>query len=160
MDDDRVRAFETALWVGGEEARIYRRSVDPGCLMVLPEAPFLMEGADAIEAVARTPRWQEVELQGLRIARPHEGLIVIAYGVRASRDGEAFAAHCTSTYVRIAHEEWRVVQHQQSIPPAAGAGAAGESGASGEAGDAGDAGEMEAAQREAAERQEDEGGYD
>jgi len=141
MDDDRVRAFETALWVGGEE--VYRQSVDRACLMVLPEAPFLMEGADAIAAVSRTPRWQEVELSDLRISRPREGLIVIAYGVRASRQGEAFAAHCTSTYLRIAHEQWRVVQHQQSVPPAAG----------------GDTGDMEEAQRDAAEQREHEHGY-
>lgn len=146
MDDDRVRAFETALWVGGEE--VYRQSVDPACLMVLPEAPFLMEGADAIAAVSRTPRWQEVALSDLRISRPREGLIVIAYGVRASREGEAFAAHCTSTYVRIAHEEWRVVQHQQSILPAAGAAKTG-----------GETGDMEVAQRDAAEQREDEHGY-
>lgn len=149
MDDERIRAFETALWVGGEE--VYRRSVDPGCLMVLPEPPFVMSGEEAIEAVSRTPRWQEVALEDLRIARPREGLIVIAYSVRASRGGEAFAASCTSTYLRIAHEEWRVVQHQQSLPPAARA----------EAGDAGGAGasEMEEAQREAAEEREDEHGY-
>jgi hypothetical protein len=148
MDDDRVRKFETALWVGGDD--VYRQAVDPGCLMVLPEPPFLMSAAEAIEAVSRTPRWRDVELLGLRIARPHEGLIVIAYEALASREGEAFSANCTSTYVRIAHEEWRVVQHQQSIPPAA----PDRQDAAKTAG-----GDMEQAQRQAAERREDEHGY-
>jgi hypothetical protein len=116
MDDDRVREFETALWIGGEE--VYRRSIDPDCLMVVPAAPFLMSGSEAIEAVARTPRWESVEFEDLRIGRPQEGLIVLAYRVRASRGGQAYGAHCTSTYRRVAHEQWQVVQHQQSFVPA------------------------------------------
>ncbi|MGA9580396.1 MAG: DUF4440 domain-containing protein [Allosphingosinicella sp.] len=117
MDDDRVREFETALWVGGED--VYRGAIDPDCLMVVPAPPFVMNGGEAIEAVSKTPRWESVQFDDLRIARPQEGLIVIAYGVRASRGGRAYSAYCTSTYRRIAHEEWRVVQHQQTIAPAA-----------------------------------------
>ena len=144
MDDERIRAFETDLWIGGEE--VYRRSIAPDCQMVLPEPPFVLSGDEAIEAVSKTPRWEKVELRDLRIVRPHEGLIVIAYAARASRGSEAYAANCTSTYVRIAHEDWRVVQHQQSIPPARAQGAA-------------ESGEMERAQQEAAEEREDEHGY-
>ncbi len=49
------------------------------------------------------------------MARPEEGLIVVAYKAVAERDGtEGYAARCTSTYRRLAHEEWRVVQHQQT----------------------------------------------
>ena len=147
MDDERVKQFETALWVGGEE--VYRRSIAPDCLMVLPEPPYVMSGEEAIEAVARTPRWSEVDFEDLRIARPQEGLIVIAYGVKASRGGETYAARCTSTYRRVAHEDWRVVQHQQSV-----------SGGRAEA-QGGDesAGQMERAQQDAAEKREDESGY-
>jgi hypothetical protein len=147
MDDERIRQFETALWVGGEE--VYRRSIADECLMVLPEPPFVLSGEEAIAAVSRTPRWSEVELADLRIVRPHEGLIVIAYAVTASRGGETFAANCTSTYVRIAHEDWRVVQHQQSVR-----GGVASAGAGG-----GEDGAMEQAQQDAAEKREDESGY-
>ncbi len=116
MDDGRVRDFETSLWIGGED--VYRRAIDPDCLMVVPAAPFLMSGSEAIEAVAKTPRWETVEFDDLRIGRPQEGLIVLAYRVRASRGGRSYGAHCTSTYRRVAHEQWQVVQHQQSIFPA------------------------------------------
>ncbi|HEX8192422.1 MAG TPA: DUF4440 domain-containing protein [Allosphingosinicella sp.] len=153
MDDERIRQFETDLWVGGEE--VYRRSIAPGCVMVLPEPPYVMSGEEAIEAVSRTPRWSEVELADLRVERPQEGLIVIAYGVTASRGAERFAANCTSTYLRIAHEDWRVVQHQQSLRGAAAAsGGAGQAGGGG-----GEAGAMEQAQQDAAEKREDESGY-
>src|SRR3712207_4271656 len=99
MDDERIREFETSLWVGGED--VYRRSIDPQCLMAVPAAPFLMGGSEAIDAVSGTPRWTSVEFDDLRIARPQEGLIVIAYKVRASRDGEAYSAYRTSTYRRL-----------------------------------------------------------
>ncbi|GJE25789.1 DUF4440 domain-containing protein [Methylobacterium organophilum] len=114
MDDDRVWSFEKSLWTG--DADHYRELVDDACLMVLPQPPFVMSGRQAIEAVADTPRWTEVALSEGQIARPQEGLIVIAYHAKARRDGEAYEAHCTSTYRRLAHETWRVVQHQQTPP--------------------------------------------
>jgi hypothetical protein len=114
MDDDRVWSFEKSLWTGGADH--YRELVDDECLMVLPQPPFVLSGAQAIEAVASTPRWSDVELSKGQIARPQEGLIVIAYHARASRDDETYEAHCTSTYRRLEHEVWRVVQHQQTPP--------------------------------------------
>ena len=72
--------------------------------MVLPEPPYVMGGQQAVEAVADTPRWTRVTLSNGRIARPQEGLIVIAYKAEAERDAtggqapERYTAHCTSTY--------------------------------------------------------------
>ncbi|HEX8446032.1 MAG TPA: DUF4440 domain-containing protein [Sphingomonas sp.] len=116
MDDDRVWAFEESLWTA--DADHYRASIDPECLMVLPTLPFVMRGDDAVAAVAMTPRWSDVAFSKQQIARPQEGLIVIAYHVHARRGDEAYEAHCTSTYRRRGHEDWQVVQHQQSLPPA------------------------------------------
>lgn len=112
MDDDRVWSFEKSLWQGGADR--YRELVDDECLMALPHPPYVLGGAEAIAAVADTPRWDEVAIADGRIARPQEGLIVIAYGVKATRGDETYEAHCTSTYRRLSHEEWRVVQHQQT----------------------------------------------
>ncbi|KQT87629.1 MULTISPECIES: hypothetical protein [unclassified Methylobacterium] len=112
MDDDRVWSFEKSLWTGGADH--YRELVDDECLMALPQPPYVFTGRQAIEAVANTPRWADVEIDNGQIARPQEGLIVIAYTVKATKDGETYEAHCTSTYRRLAHEEWRVVQHQQT----------------------------------------------
>ena len=114
MDDDRVRSFEERLWTGGEE--VYRQYVAEDCLMVLPAPPFVMSGEAAIRAVSRTPRWSKAELRDLRICRPREGLIVLAYAVEAERGEEVYHAFCTSTYLRLDHETWRVVQHQQTVP--------------------------------------------
>ena len=115
MDDDRVRQFETDLWMGGSD--VYRERVAEDCQMVVPALPFLLSGEEAIEAVEKTPRWSSVDLSELRISRPEDGLIVLAYKADASRGEERYQAYCSSTYRRIAHEDWRVVQHQQTIPP-------------------------------------------
>ncbi|WP_260596808.1 nuclear transport factor 2 family protein [Sphingomonas endolithica] len=114
MDDDRVWAFEESLWTA--DAEHYRASIDAQCLMVLPNPPFVLSGDEAVAAVSATPRWSSVELTERRVARPEEGLIVVAYHVKAARDDEAYEAHCTSTYRRRGHEDWQVVQHQQTPP--------------------------------------------
>ncbi len=85
MDDDRVWSFEKSLWQGGADR--YRELVDDECLMALPHPPYVLGGAEAIAAVTDTPRWDEVAIADGRIARPQEGLIVIAYGVKATRGG-------------------------------------------------------------------------
>jgi len=95
MDDERVREFEQSLWFG--DGDVYRRSVAPDCVMVVPERPFLLSGEEAIETVEQTPRWEEVELQDLRINRAQEGLIVIGYRADARRGEEHYVAYCTST---------------------------------------------------------------
>jgi hypothetical protein len=113
VDDARVWSFEQDLWIG--DAELYARSIDDACLMVLARPPFIMTGAEAVEEVSATPRWTDVEFSDQRISRPQEGLLVAAYRVRASLPGsKSFEAHCTTTYRRLGHEEWRVVQHQQA----------------------------------------------
>jgi ketosteroid isomerase-like protein len=115
MDDARVWSFEEGLWTG--DADHYRTLVDAECLMVLPTPPYVFSGEQAIAAVSDTPRWTTVDLSERRIARPQGGLIVVAYEVTAERDGvPSYQARCTSTYRRIAHDEWRVIQHQQTPP--------------------------------------------
>jgi hypothetical protein len=116
MDDERVWAFERDLWIG--DPALYERAIDEACLMVLPAPPFVVTGAEAVEAVKSTPRWTEVNFAEQRISRPQEGLLVAAYNVHVSKpDGENFEAHCTTTYRRLDHEAWRVVQHQQTPTP-------------------------------------------
>ncbi|MFO6446151.1 DUF4440 domain-containing protein [Erythrobacter sp. NE805] len=114
MDDERIWEFEASLWTG--DAEHYRKVIDAACLMVLPAEPFTFTGADAIRAVQDTPRWEEVTFSHQQVARPQEGLIVIHYKAEAQREGQAYSAYCTSTLRRLAHDEWRVVQHQQTVP--------------------------------------------
>ncbi|MEG8024069.1 DUF4440 domain-containing protein [Sphingomonas aurantiaca] len=92
--------------------------MDDECVMVLPEQPFVLTGAQAIEAVSKTPRWSSVTFSEQQIMRPQEGLIAIAYEAEAQREGaDGYVAYCTTTMRRLEHEEWRVVQHQQTPAP-------------------------------------------
>ena len=83
---------------------------------MVPQPPHVLAGDEAVRAVADTPRWSEVRFSEQRVSRPQEGLIVIAYAVAAARGEERYVAHCTSTYRRLEHELWKVVQHQQTPP--------------------------------------------
>jgi hypothetical protein len=115
MDDERIWSFEQSLWIG--DAEHYRASIDEQSLMVLPAPPYILKGGQAVEAVSNTPRWKTVELTDRQVMRPQEGLIVIAYTAHASSpDQKPYEAHCTTTFRRLAHEDWRVVQHQQTPP--------------------------------------------
>lgn len=118
MDDDRIWEFEEGLWTGGAEH--YHEAIDDECLMVLPAEPFVLTGRQAIAAVSKTPRWSKVDLSERQVLRPQEGLIVVAYRANATKEGQdGYEAYCTSTYRRLSHEEWRVVQHQQTLRPIA-----------------------------------------
>lgn len=116
MDDNRIWEFEESLWTG--DANRYQKAIDDECVMVLPAEPFVMTGRQAIEAVSNTPRWSKADLSERQVVRPQEGLIVIAYRAKATKEGQDnYEAYCTSTYRRLSHGEWRVVQHQQTLPP-------------------------------------------
>jgi hypothetical protein len=123
MDDTRVWDFERSLWVG--DAAHYDRLIDDECLMVLPDRQHVFTGRQAIDAVQATPRWAAVDFSAQQISRPQEGLIVLAYKADARRADQAYIAFCTTTIRRLAHEEWRVVQHQQTVPITAGPAATG-----------------------------------
>ena len=116
MDNQRIVEFERALWIG--EGGVYRRSVSPDCVMVVPERPFLLRGEEAVSSVEATPRWTDVDFAEFEIKRPQDGLIVIGYQVNARRGEERYQAYCTSTYQRVAEQDWLVIQHQQT--PVAG----------------------------------------
>ncbi|MGL5838397.1 MAG: DUF4440 domain-containing protein [Sphingorhabdus sp.] len=114
MDDGRILEFERALWIG--KGDVYRKNMSPDCLMVLPEKPYLVRGEDAIKAVENTPRWEQVELNDLQVDRAQEGLIVIAYQAQARRAEEQYTAWCTSTIWKDENDDWKVIQHQQTVP--------------------------------------------
>lgn len=118
MEDNRVWAFEESLWTG--DAETYRTLIDAECVMVVPERPFVLTGEQAIETVSKTPRWEQVTFSEQQIMRPQEGLIAIAYKAEAEKGEERYTAYCTTTMRRLEHDEWRVVQHQQTPPLTAG----------------------------------------
>ena len=121
MPEDAIWTLEESLWTG--DAARYQELVNDACVMVLPAAPFILSGAEAVEAVSDTPRWSRVQFSEQRSAQPRDDLIVIAYSAHAERNsGAAYDAYCTTTWYRTSSGAWRVVQHQQLPPITAGAG--------------------------------------
>lgn len=114
MDDARLWGSEKSLWTTDHAG--YQAVISDDALMVLPGQRHVLAGADAVEAVSATPQWTDVTFTDQKVSRPQEGLIVVAYAVEAKTEGEHYSARCTTTYLRLAHEEWRVIQHQQSLP--------------------------------------------
>ena len=112
MNDERIWEFERELWTG--PAEVYDRKVADCVVMALPAQPYLFDAEAARAAVKDTPRWDEAEFAEQVVERPEEGLICIAYRMKARRGDETYHALCTSTLRRVAHEEWVVVQHQQT----------------------------------------------
>lgn len=120
MEDARIWEFEESLWTGSADH--YAELIDDACVMILPAEPHIQTGDAAIKAVSDTPRWSDVTLSERTVERPEEGLIVIGYHAEASKgEGKAYKAWCSSTLRRLSHDEWRVVQHSQSIAPSAAA---------------------------------------
>jgi hypothetical protein len=118
MDDDRIWDMEERLWRG--DAEVYETLIDENVVMALPAEPFIYSRDAAICAVTNTPRWEQVSFGNTQVVRPQEGLISIAYSAEARRGEETYQAYCTTTMRRIAHEEWRVVTHSQTLPPKVG----------------------------------------
>lgn len=115
MEDDRVWAFEESLWTATPEH--YQESIDEAYVLVVPTHPHVLTGQQAIDAVKSTPRWSKVAFSDQHVSRPQEGLICVAYKVEASNEGgPAYTAYCTSVYRRLDHDDWKVVQHQQTPP--------------------------------------------
>ena len=112
MNDERIWDFERELWTGPADA--YDRKVSDKVVMALPATPYLFDAEAARAAVKDTPRWEEVEFVDTAVERPEEGLIAIAYRVKARRGDEEYHALCTSTLRRVGEEDWEVVQHQQT----------------------------------------------
>lgn len=113
MDDQRALAIEEGLWTGDPAG--YAGLIDPACLMVIPAPPHILPAAEALRTMTKGQRWSHVAFQDASIARPEEGLIVLAYLATANKDdGTNYMAYCTSTWRRQGHEDWKLVQHQQA----------------------------------------------
>ena len=112
MNDERLWNFERSLWTEGPG--VYDEKVAEDCVMALPSQPFVFDRSAAVAALKDTPSWDKVEFRNRRVERHQEGLIAIAYRARASRGDEEYHALCTSTHLRLGHENWVCIQHQQT----------------------------------------------
>ena len=93
--------------MGAAEAR---RRMHPSCVMVL--AGSVLQGEAILNGMDTAPRWDGVQMTD-RHGVETEDCVVLAYRAAATRKGAAYAALCSSTWVRQA-EGWQLIQHQQT----------------------------------------------
>jgi hypothetical protein len=111
-EDDAFWDVERSLWLGGPEA--YAGRLDPACLMAFPGVGVLDGGPAIADSLRQAPRWDSVDIDHCHVARPTDGLAVLAYRAVGRRaDAEPYGAWCTSTWRRD-DGAWRLTQHQQT----------------------------------------------
>lgn len=119
QDEQHLVVLERDGWealASGEAREFYDRLLASGAVMVLPFG--VMERDDAIESMAQAPPWTSYRLDEMTVHSLGDAMAVVAYRVRAHRDGaDAYEAMLTSTYV-WSGGDWRMVLHQHS--PTAG----------------------------------------
>ena len=106
-----VWAIELELWLGGRAA--FEAALDPECQMANPDPWDVLDRAGPAPEPTPALGWSDVTLRRQALARPRQGVAVLAYQAQA-RDGEraAYEAECTSTYVER-DGVWRIVQHRE-----------------------------------------------
>jgi hypothetical protein len=112
--------LEEQFWRGN--ADFYDRTLAPGAFMVLPDPVGILDRSATIAAIRAAPRWQGVVFSEQRqILQDESGVAVLAYAAQAhgGSPDTAYAARCTSTYVRD-DGQWLLLAHQQT--PASGRG--------------------------------------
>ncbi|MFQ1627089.1 nuclear transport factor 2 family protein [Lysobacter zhanggongensis] len=105
--------LEEQFWVG--DAAFYERTLAPESFMVLPAPAGVLEPAATIESIRSASRWQNVSFIQKHYAASTADIVVLAYVVQADRGSgnSAYAAQCSSTYVRIGGN-WRLALHHQT----------------------------------------------
>lgn len=115
MDEQQVWTLEERLWLEGEPA--YGELVSGECLMAFPAPVGILKGVEITESLRGAPRWSSVRMNQRAVARPDNGVMVLAYLALAEREGAGpYVAYCTSTW-RAREDRWRLIQHQQSPEP-------------------------------------------
>lgn len=110
--DEALWRLEEQFWQGG--ADFYELALAADALMVLPAPAGVLDRAGTIVSIRSADRWKHVSITDRRqaVAGP---VAVLAYAVQADRGGDepAYAAQCSSTYVRD-DDRWRLLLHHQT----------------------------------------------
>ena len=109
MNDDQLWEIERGFWVHGREH--YRRFWSKDAVAGFPRPAGIMTGADFVDSLPDEGGYEEVSMSEKVLARPHEGVAVLAYRAHGRSRDRDYRCICTSTY--LDHEGWRMIQHSQ-----------------------------------------------
>jgi hypothetical protein len=113
LSDAAVWELETRFWQGDEA--LYDAWLAPRALMFFPDPTGILDRSAILASIRGAPRWTEVRCTDRRLARPSDGVVVVAYRVEARIEagGEAYRAWASSAYVR-SKGAWSLALHQQT----------------------------------------------
>lgn len=108
--------MEQQFWLG--DAAFHAQHLAPGALMVVPPPVGVLDRAGTLASIRGVLRWETVRFDDQVLADDGTGVVVLAYRAHASRGapGGAYAALCSSTYVRH-QDQWLLALHHQTPLP-------------------------------------------
>lgn len=118
MSQDELIELEESGWralasTGRAAAEFYERVLDDTVLMLLPGGVVLDDRSMILESISGQP-WSSFRLEDMRVLHPSADVGIVAYRVRAHREGSAeYSALISSSYVRR-DDGWKLTLHQQT----------------------------------------------
>lgn len=106
-------AIEEKFWTGDED--FFLRNTDANCLVAFTtEMAGVMSNAE-LAATARNPnRWCDLDITFKGIVEPSDGVAILSYVAKATREsGEPYAALVSTGYVKR-QDGWKMMFHQHT----------------------------------------------
>ncbi|WP_373353152.1 DUF4440 domain-containing protein [Pseudoroseicyclus sp. CXY001] len=108
---DELWDLERRLWLEGREAYVELLAED--ALMTFPMPGGPLDRATVLDSVEGTTRWEAVAMDDQLMRSPAKSVTLLAYSAEARREGEGYAAGCSSLW-QMTESGWRLIHHQQT----------------------------------------------
>ena len=110
---DDLLTLERGFWDAIRDPDYYRANMAEDGLAVFSMGIMGKDAAIASTSGAEVAKWTDVELSNPQLVELTPESAVLVYEGMAKRDGEPYAANCSSTYVKRGGR-WLMALHQQS----------------------------------------------
>lgn len=106
-------ALEESFWYG--DGAFYQQHLAADALMVFGDPVGVLDRETTVRSIADSPRWQQVQLEDVRLAALGADAVVLTYRATARRneDEPEYRARASSAYVHRGGE-WLLAFHQQT----------------------------------------------
>jgi ketosteroid isomerase-like protein len=119
---DELLRLEEGFWKATGDPDYYREHMADDGLAVFSEGVMGKDAAVASTTAPGSEGWSEIRVEEPRVIELADNAVALVYRGTARRNGEPYAANCTTVYARR-DGEWKLALHQQSKLSAAPVGA-------------------------------------
>lgn len=110
---DDLLTLERGFWVAVRDPEYYRANMADDGVAVFSMGVMGKDAAIASTSGAEMAKWTDIELSNPQLVELTAESAVLVYEGAAKRDGEPYAANCSSAYVKRGGQ-WLMALHQQS----------------------------------------------